>query len=105
MEFLYAVECFMPFQIVGCQDIGAAFQQIDFGRCRGGVLGNHAAVVAVGAQDCRRVFEIKCHDKLAPCHGVEQPPLYQAPFAVAGREILVEHEQVVAEIKVGLARV
>ena len=81
--------------------VGARFQKVHVGM--GGVVATHASEVAVGAQDGVGVLEVECSHEFGPCKGVEQAAEKQFASAVAVGQVLVEHEQIVAEVEIGLA--
>ena len=59
----------------------------------------------MGAQDGVGVGEIHCEHEFHPSYGVEQTAAQQGGAQVAQGEVLVEQQQVVAEVQIGFTRV
>ena len=69
------------------------------------VVGAHLPEVAMSAQHGRSIGKVKRHDKLHPRKRIIQPTHQQTLLSRRVGQILVQEQQVVAEIKIGLARI
>ena len=106
-RLVQAAEFFPARSIVVEQYVPVAFGSVAQKVCFGEVVVvlAHFGKVAVGVPYGGGVFEVECRHKPEPCHGVEQAAAQQYVATAAVRQIFVEHQQIVAEIKVCLARI
>ena len=98
---------FYTSQVVGSDDVDALLgqlsQQVDRGL--GSVAGAQAAEVAVGTDNRPSIAEVEfgyCHAKGKRIH---HAPDKQQPLALATGQVLVQQQQVVAEVEISLAGV
>ena len=68
----------------------------------GGIVPAHAGEIAVGPEYGRGVGEIEGRQGFRPGYGVQEPSPEEGFAACAVREVLVHHQEVVAEIEVCL---
>ena len=94
-------------EVVGGEDVdvavGTGSEEVDFGVCGVGFF--HVCEVAVGFENGSGKLEFQGGDIFSPRHGVEQSAPYQFRPSDSIGKILIEHQQVVAKIEIGLARV
>jgi len=75
-----------------------------FGTVGGGKLGFDASEFAVGFHNLRNVRPLALQQKECPGQTIEQFAGEDARRLLAGMKILVQHQQIVAEIQKGFAR-
>ena len=62
----------------------------------------HPAEVAMCPDYCRGTLEVAAGNHLRPCQRVEEPAAKQKPATDAVGQILVHHQQIVAEVQIHL---
>ena len=65
----------------------------------------HLGEVPVCPEHRRGIAELQCQHKLQPGYGVQQPAFQQFATARGIRQILMQEQQIITEVKIGLARV
>ena len=83
--------------------LGQLLQEVDRGLS--GVVRPHLPEIAVGTDDSPCVSKVELGQRHAKGHRIHQPAHEQQPLPFLTRQVLVQQQEVVAEVQIGFARV